>query len=142
MAIRVGQINAHRPAAAVTNLELIAREKGLDILCLQEPFCYKGKVTGCNFQTWQKSDLKTVRIRVAAVVNQERVEILLNVGNKNEHVMCFRVISGDLEFIVVNVYCQYSVPLERFLIRIERLINCFPTEKLLLTLDANAKSVL
>ena len=43
--------------------------------------------------------------------------------------MCFRVMAGILEFIIINVYCQYSVPIEKFLRRIEDLINCFPTEK-------------
>ena len=56
--------------------------------------------------------------------------------------MCFRVMAGILEFIIINVYCQYSVPIEKFLRRIEDLINCFPTEKVLITLDANAKSVM
>ena len=79
---------------------------------------------------------------VAAVVNRERVEILLNVGDENEHVMCFKVMAGVLEFIIINVYCQYLVSIEKFLRRIEDLINCFPTEKVLITLDANAKSVM
>lgn len=72
---------------------------------------------------------------IAAVVNRENVVFLVNVKNEDEHVMCFRVIAGDLEFIVINVY---SVPLERFLTKIESLINYFPTEKVLLILDINA----
>lgn len=79
---------------------------------------------------------------VAAVVNRESAEILLNVGNEDEHVMCFRVIAEDFDFIIINVCCQYSTPLEMFLSKIEGLINCFLTEKVLITMDANAKSAL
>lgn len=48
MAARVGQIDAQRFAAAAANLEIIMKKKGLDILCLQESFCYKGTVWGYN----------------------------------------------------------------------------------------------
>ena len=67
---------------------------------------------------------------------------MLNVGDESEHVMCFKVMAGDLDFVVINVYCQYSEPLERFLSQVEGLISCFSTENVLITIDANAKSVL
>ena len=48
MGLKVGQINAQRSAAVAANLELLIKEKELDILCIQEPFCYKGKIRGYN----------------------------------------------------------------------------------------------
>ena len=73
------------------------------------------------------------------VCNKEKVEVLLNVGNQDEHILCFKVLAGDLEFIMINLYCQHSLPLERFL---QDLISGFPTEKILVTMDSNAKSPL
>ena len=141
MRIKIGQINAQRSAAAATNLENIMREKELDMLCLQEPFSHKGRVRGYNSPNLAKIEPHTSgRPWVAAVANRESTEVLLNVGDESEHVMCFRVIAGDLEFIVINVYCQHSEPIERFLGQMESLLSCFSAEKVLITMDANAKS--
>ena len=119
------------------------KEKTLDVLCLQEPYCYKGKVRGYNSPNLVKIEPQDgAYSRVAAVVNKENVETLLNVGNQNEHILCFKVISGESAYIIINVYCQYSAPLEGFLDKVETLINSFPSEKLLITMDANAKSEL
>ena len=141
MALKVGQINAQRSAAAAASLELLMRELNLDILCLQEPFSYKGKVRGYNSPSLIKiQPQNSEKAWVAAAVNTNRVDVLLNMGTECDHIMCFKVLIGDLEFIIINVYCQYSIPLEGFLAKLERIINSFQCEKLLITMDANAKS--
>ena len=66
---------------------------------------------------------------VAAVVNKETVEVLLNVGNENEHVMCFMVMTGGTEFIIINMYCQYSAPFRGFIGKFQSLLDEFRTEK-------------
>lgn len=143
MGLRVGQINAQRSAAAAANLELLIKEKGLDIVCIQEPFCYKGKVRGYNSPNLIKITPQNCgHPWVAAVVNKERVEVLLNVGDENEHILCFKVMTGDTEFVLINLYCQYSAPLEGFLDKLQSLISGFPAERILIMMDANAKSSL
>ena len=54
---------------------------------------------------------------------------MLKIRNENEHILYFREMSDDFEFIIANVYCQYSVPLERFLSQLENLVNSLPMEK-------------
>lgn len=46
MGLKLAQINAQRSSAASAELELIMRERNIDILCLQEPYIYNGKVRG------------------------------------------------------------------------------------------------
>ena len=124
MVLNVGQINAQRSAAAAANLELLMREQNLDILCLQEPFPYKRKVRGYNSPSLIKiQPQNSEKAWVAAAVNKEKVDVLLNVGNECDHIMCFKVLIRDLEFIIINVYCQCSIALEGFLGKIERIIN-------------------
>ena len=114
------------------------REQNLDILCLQEPFSYKGKVKGYNSPSLMKiQPQNSEKAWVAAAVNKDKVDVLLNVGNECDHIMCFKVLIRDLEFIIINVYCQYSIPLEGFLGK--RVINSFQSEKFLITMNANAK---
>ena len=143
MVIRVGQINAQRSAAAAANLKILMREKNLDILCLQEPFCYKGKVRGYNSPDLIKIQPQNCdKAWVAAVIKNDKLEVLTSVGNECEYVMCFEVLTGNSEFIIINAYCQHSLPLEGFLDKIENIINSFQTEKVLIVMDSNSKSEL
>ena len=114
MVLRIGKINAQRSAAAAANLEILMSEKNQDILCLQEPFCYNGKVR------WSLNSPNLIKIQqqncektwVAAVVKNDKLDVLTNVGNKCEHITCFKVMTDDSEFIMLNAYCQYSLPLK------------------------------
>ena len=143
MVIKIGQINAQRSAAAAVNLEILMKERNLDILCIQEPFCFKGKVRGYNAPNLTKIQPQNCeKPWVAAVVKNDKLDVLTNVGSECEHIMCFKVITGDSDFIIINAYCQYSLPLEGFLEKIERIISSFQTEKVLITMDSNAKSKL
>ena len=74
-------------------------------------------------------------------MNKENVEILVSVGNESEHILCFKVVMGEFE-VIVNMYCQYSLPLERFLSQLKGLLGHFLNAKVLITMDANAKSEL
>ena len=56
--------------------------------------------------------------------------------------MCFKALAGDPEFFIINTYCQYSLPMEGFHVKIESIRSSFRTEKLLIMMDANAKSEL
>ena len=92
MELKIGQINVQRSATAA-NLELLIKEKGLDILCIQEPFCYKGKVRGYNSPNLIKIEPQNCSYsRVAAIVNEDKVDVLLNV--RDEHIkLCFKVMA-------------------------------------------------
>ena len=141
MVLRIGQINAQRSAAAAANLEILMQEKNLDILCIQEPFSYKGKVRGYNSPNLTKIQPQCCeKSWVAAVVKKDAVDILVSVGDENEHIICFKVMTGNSDLIIINAYCQHSLPLEGFLDKIGRILSNCQTEKVLITMDSNARS--
>ena len=106
MVLRIEQINAQRSAAAAANIEMLMQEKGLDILCIQEPFCYKGKVRGCNSPKLTKIQLQNCeKSWVAAEVKKDTVDILVSVGEEYEHIIYFKVITGYSELTIINAYC-------------------------------------
>mgnify|MGYP004604920697 CR=1 FL=1 len=75
MGLRVGQINPQRSAAAAANLEFLMKEKDLDVLCLQELYCYKSRIRGYNSPNLVKIEPQEGACSwVAAVVNKETVE--------------------------------------------------------------------
>ena len=131
MVIRIGQINAQRSAAPPANIEILIKERNLDILCLQEPFYFEGKVRGYNTPNLIKLQPQNCEMAwVTAVVKNDKVDALVNVGYESEN-MCFKVMAGDHVIVIINVYCQYSLPLEGFLGRIERILKSLQGEKVL-----------
>ena len=128
MVLRIGQINAQRSAAIAANIEVLMDKRNLDILCIQETFCFKRKVRGYTSPSLIKMQPQSCKTPwVAALAKKENVNILTGVGDENDHIMCLKVMTGDLELIIINVYCQYSLPLEGFLEKIERALNGLQT---------------
>ena len=77
LVIRVRQIKDQRSAATAANLEIIKKDRNLDILCLQEPFCYKGKVRGYNSPDLIKIQPQNCdKAWVAVVVINDKLEAL------------------------------------------------------------------
>jgi len=46
MELKLAQINAQRSSVASADLEMIMRERNIDVLCIQEPYAYRDKVRG------------------------------------------------------------------------------------------------
>jgi len=60
---------------------------------------------------------------------------------ESEHVMCFKIITQDIKFYIVNAYCQFSLDIETILHRIEKILRHIGSENnIIITMDANAKS--
>lgn len=140
MAIKIAQINAQRSAAASADLEMLMKHMGVDVLCLQEPYSYKGKVkryTSTNLRTTQP-DGETPW--VAIITKEEKVQVFNLVMDKSEHVMCVQVKTETEEFYLINAYCQYSLPINPMLQSIERILDKIGNFNVIITMDSNAKS--
>jgi len=77
---------------------------------------------------------------VAFVVQGENIEVFQYAYEESEHVLCIQVRTEHEELHIINVYCQYSLPLEPFLNKIEGIINKIGKKNMLVTMDANANS--
>lgn len=91
MALIIGQINAQRSHVAASNLELIIKERNLDILCIQEPYSYKNVVRGFSSPGLNTTQPVGGYPWVAAVLRRENVEILILPGI-SEHILCFQIL--------------------------------------------------
>lgn len=139
MALIIGQINAQRSQAAASNLELIIKERNLDILCIQEPYSYKNSVRG-----FSSPGLKTIQSTggypwAAAILKKENFEILILPGI-SEHILCFQVTTQSLEFYIINVYFQFSKPIRPILDQVDDLLLRLGGKRILILADSNAWS--
>lgn len=141
MGIKVAQINAQRSTAVAADLNLIMKRQNIDILCIQEPYTYKGIVRGYKspeFRTLQPNNV--TNIWTAAVVDEAKIEVFQNVYQESGHILCFQVIIGNIKLYIINIYCQFSLPINGFLNNIENIVYNLKGNKILITMDSNAKS--
>jgi len=140
MGLKIAQINAQRSAAAAANLEKLMGERKLDILCIQEPYTYKGAVRGYTSQSMTTIQPMVDKPWVAVVVANDRLEILHLAQYDTPHLMCLQVVSDREDFYIINIYCQFMLPIGPFLDQIEKIINSLHTNNYIIAMDSNAKS--
>lgn len=142
MGLRIAQINAQRSSAAAADLEIIMREGNIDILCLQEPYLYKGKVRGYTSSGCKVIQPDGTNPWVAVVAVEEKLQIFRVACEETEHLLCLHVVSEADEFYLINIYCQFSMRIEPFLINVEKVLNNLNSNKVIVLMDSNARSPL
>jgi len=140
MGLRIAQINAQRSSAAAADLEMIMRKENIDILCLQEPYSYKGKVRGYTSSGYRIVQPDGVNPWVAVIVLEAKLQIFRLACEKSEHLLCLHIISEADDFYLINVYCQFSMPIEPFLTSVENVLNNINSNKVIVMMDSNARS--
>jgi len=141
MGLKLAQINAQRSFAASAELELIMRDRDIDILCIQEPYAYKGRDRGFTSSNLKITQPDCAAPWVAIISKEEDIQIFRVTVEETEHVMCVHIVTETDDFYIINVYCQFSLPIEPFLEKIERILDKLKGNRVLITMDSNAKSL-
>lgn len=140
--MKIAQINAQRAMAAAANLEILISELNIDVLCIQEPYVYKNIVRGYSSHNFSILQPGVDNPWVAAVIANEKLEVFHMGHFDTPHIMCFQIMSEKEEFYIINVYCQFSLQIEGILNDLEKIISKLNSSRLIITMDANAKSEL
>lgn len=140
MGLKIAQINAQRSRAAAVNLELIFNEYNIDILCIQKPYSYKGRARGYTAPGLRVIQPDKENSWVAAVVRESKMDVFQNTDLESEHVMCLQVCTRHEQFYIINMYCQFSLEIRPFLDSLGDILRRLAGNKIILTMDANAKS--
>lgn len=145
MELRIGQINAQRCRAVVADINRVMDEEQIDILCVQEPYVYKGRVCGFGARNRRIIVPSFACPWVAVVLSSrfdEDIELFPLSGLDTEHCVCVKLRSRSLELYIINVYCQFSVPIDRFLGQLEGCLATVQSSNVIICMDSNARSVL
>jgi len=141
MGLKLAQINAQRSSVASANLEIIMLERNIDVLYIQEPYAYRGKVRGFTSSNLRVTQSDCDTPWVVIISAEERVLILRISLEEIEHVMRVHVITETEEIYIINVYCQFSLPIEPFLEKLEKILDKIRGKNILIAMDSNAKSL-
>lgn len=139
MELVVGQINAMRSIAVAAEIKNLMLNNGCDIMCVQEPYAVRGNVCGYGSQALGLVYPK-VEFPWVAMIVRDTVEFFPLSGCGSGHLMVTECSISDFKFYIINLYCQYSLPLEGFLVQLEKCLVKLRAEKILIVMDANAQS--
>jgi len=104
MDLTIAQINAQRSAAAAASLEKLMGERNIDILCIQEPYTYKGAIRGYTAQGMTIIQPMVDKPWVAVVIANERLEVFHLAQFDSPHLVCLQVMSDREDFYIINIH--------------------------------------
>lgn len=143
--IRVLQLNMRRSEVVTGEVRTLIREKRLDILLLQEPYVQRPDERHTFFGLGTSVRVAAVRHEdpwsAVAVCNPE-LKIIFISQLSTAHCVCAEVLAPGFSFYVVSHYFQYSDDIEWHLNHLATVLNALRGQKVLVSLDSNARSSL
>ena len=139
--LTIGQHNCDRSRSVMDELRHLAELKRVDILLLQEPYAFRGKLSGfgCNSRIILANTAEDNPWACIVVLNNDLT--MLKVFHLSDaHCVCREILQGSNRFLLVSMYMQYSEPVESFLDSMRRINISSPNHKIVFGADANAKS--
>lgn len=115
--LKILQINAQRSKTVTAEIRKTVEVKNIDILLLQEPYTYKGKVKGYGttnariLQNYEHLNSKAAII----IYNETVVATQLN-QIRSEHIAGAHMKTQEGEFYLISIYCQYSHGIEEYIL--------------------------
>lgn len=149
--LRIAQINARNARAVMDELRVISTGRNLDILSIQEPYnnprgsntCNMGLITTSVFDHKPFSSVKSLNLVKSAIAIPNRTLTVLKIEQFcNSHFTCIHLTRPDLNLYLVNAYFQFSENIQKYLDHLSLILDALKGKNVLITLDANAKSVL
>lgn len=140
--MRIVQLNMARNKDVTGEITMAMQKHKVDVLLMQEPHCYRNKVSGFGVQ---ESGLivgnKVGEPAWAAIfVQNDKVEALKLAQYCTSHCVCASIKQGQDEVVVVSLYCQFSDPIEPYLAQLERILIDLKGKRICIGADVNAKS--
>lgn len=130
------QINGQRTRLLMAQVRRVMDEEQIDILLLQEPYNFKGKVVGF-------ADLRVISTAgdscIAAIVVTNPDLTITNLNSlMNSHVACASI---DWWVVYCIVYCQAGHQIQPYLGYLDNAMEKLEGRHTVIGMDANAKSV-
>jgi len=138
--MKIAHVNAQRSMAAIASIEVLVKDLEIDIVCIQEPYVVKNNIRGFSTSGFTKLRPHLEDLWVVSIIANNEIGIFQLGFSDTQHVMCFQVILGNCDFYVINAYCQFSLELEPILCDIESIIKKLNNNRIIVVMDANAKS--
>ena len=139
MTLKIGQLNAKGSIAVMDQIKRYAEEEELDILCLQEPYVRGNKIISMPISAQVVTD--GTHPKSAIIVFNKHITTTKIKQLCDEWTICVEIKVTSERYYIVSSYFQYRHEIDPYLHKISEICTLLGDEKLIITADANAKSV-
>lgn len=111
--LRIGQINAGGSRAVTDEIRQIMAERRIDVVLLQEPYCYELNVKGFGLRAKVIEDSdrapwsRITKIQAAVVVGNIELTVTKLQQLSNTHFICVQISTATNEVYLVSAYFQF-----------------------------------
>lgn len=137
--IRIGQINLQGSRACLEEMRQIVNEKGIDILLVQEPYSWEGRlptVNGCRNYYIEGNP------KAAILIYNDNLEMVFQKELSTSHHVSGRLYVCNNNVNLVSSYFQFSDDIEPHIQQWERIMRHSGATDSILAGDVNARSPL
>ncbi|KAH9372425.1 hypothetical protein HPB48_016964 [Haemaphysalis longicornis] len=133
--LQIIQVNLARAYKAIQSLCNFQHDEKIDISLVQEPYTLKNKVIG--FPIKHKIVMCNIEPKTAIIVHTENISVFpVHVQPK---LVAVKVNTGNREILLRNCYCPPNEGINCEISEIERIIQTFSCEEILIAGDFNSK---
>lgn len=147
--LQIAQINAHHSRIVMDELREEVSSRKIDVIAIQEPYCYNDTIPGLGTATRIVTDNK----RFSRIASVDKIHVAIAVPNRdytvlkieqlsNTHCVCAEVTGKQLSVFIVNAYFQWSEEIEPYIQHLDRVLQHLKGRNVVVCADVNAKSQL
>ena len=147
---KILQINLGRARAATSEIREKAVRSNTDVLMVQEPYIWRKRITG-----WGQSivatgcDVENVEdvisvdgiLGAAVIVMNPNLTVLRLAQYCNNNCTCVEITGPLGAMYMISMYCKFSHDIDRYILHLRRILDKIGDQKVMICMDANAKSV-
>lgn len=138
---KIVQVNLDRSKLATAEIRHYCEKESVDVACLQEPYTFKGKLVNMPVSVVAILPNDPTPM-VAVVIFNRNIDALTHLRYADKWTLCVDVSRGNYKVTIVNIYCQFSLPREIFVQKIDNIMNGMQMNNTIILGDFNAKSPL
>lgn len=141
--IKLGQLNLNYSKVVTAQAKQLMVTHGIDILAIQELYAAAGKIRGFGLSPRALGDMPDGSRSYAGLIYKETIVPLSLTNMSTSHITASQISIGDEDFYVLSVYipCRQP-PIEHYLHDLERIMTTLAGDKVIISMDANARSTL
>jgi len=118
----------------------LSEDLRVDLLCIHEPYAVNGRIR--NFPTTAQVVIHGKQPKATIMNLNSNIQIVDISQFTDEWTVCVELLTEISKYMVVSMYFQFQHDIDRYLDKLESIVNSYPNHKLIITADANAKSPL
>lgn len=122
-------------------------KKGIDVIAIQEPYCYQNAVPGLGLATRIVTDGKTFtsiptvnRIHTAIAIFNSDLTVLKLEQLSNTHCVCVEITGMRFKGYIISAYFQWSENIEPYIQHLDKVLQYLKGNSIIVCADTNAKS--